>query len=452
MTEASSNDSLATSVHRRRLLQAGGLGALAMGLASRADARARPDAAVLDASAIVPRATLDRLAAQQHAIFNEGQVLPAFDPVRHAARNDVEVHRLSTWTVVPETRERVRVTGLLALPAGARGPLPVVSWQHGTILSFDQVPSGLVRLAEPGFTLREGQDSSETLFNLHRLAGNGYAVVAADYLGKGPLRAGRGEAYGVRAATVQTCTDILDAGLSALRERGVQPGPLMLNGWSQGGLNSQWLHQSLRRQGRAVAATAVQSPFNDISESLRFWTGAERYPDVEGRPYPKMADWVSLCLVVALGSYERNYRLDGLMRTAVRPEFQPLALKFWNDYRLDFDPASPFPTGSTLLVDGFFDRFTHELNSRFLRHVADNRATYWAYDSPIRFYHGLADEAIHPVMACRPLASGGALASGVPVKRASHRATFLASLYGDADTLGGQSNVLDWFESRRTSA
>lgn len=453
---------------RRRLLQAGGLaaagavgvlGAAAAPTAVARDAERVADAGrkpaspraqpTLDAASVVPRATLDRLAAEQHAVFNEGRVLPPFDPARHAARHDVELHRLSTWTTVPETGERVKVSGLLALPVGARGPLPVVSWQHGTILSFDQVPSGLSRLGEPGFVLRPEHHSIETLFNLHRLAGNGYAVVAADYLGKGPWRNGRSEAYGVKAATVQTCTDVLDAGLQALRARGVQPGPLMLNGWSQGGLNTQWLHQALRRQGRAIVATAAQSPFNDISESLRFWTGAERYPDVEGQTYPKLADWVSLCLVVALGSYERHYGLDGLLRSAIRPEFQPLALKFWQDYRLDFDPTSPFPTGPTLLVPGFFERFTHPLNSRFLRHVADNRATYWAYDSPIRLYHGLADEALHPLMATRPLAPGGALATGVPVPRASHRATFLASLYGDAQTLSGQSTVLDWFEERR---
>jgi hypothetical protein len=43
------------------------------------------------------------------------------------------------------------------------------------------------------------------------------------------------------------------------------------------------------------------------------------------------------------------------------------------------------------------------------------------------------------------LAAGGPLATGVPVARASHRATFLASLYGDASSLAGSGNIVEWF-------
>jgi len=47
------------------------------------------------------------------------------------------------------------------------------------------------------------------------------------------------------------------------------------------------------------------------------------------------------------------------------------------------------------------------------------------------------------------LASGGHDMAGVPVKGASHRGTFLASLYGDATVLDGKSTVLDWFNTMR---
>ena len=107
--------------------------------------------------------------------------------------------------------EEVDVTGLLAVPRGLRGPLPLVSWQHGTVLSFDEVPSNLTRLADPAYVVTDEGDSLETLFNVHRLAGRGFALVAADYLGKGPLRHGRGEGYGVREAT--------EIGRASCRER-----------------------------------------------------------------------------------------------------------------------------------------------------------------------------------------------------------------------------------------
>lgn len=151
--------------------------------------------------------------------------------------------------------------------------------------------------------------------------------------------------------------------------------------------------------------------------------------------------------IILLGSYETHYGLDGLIEAAVRPEYGAMARKYWTDYALDFDPNAPFPTSTDLLVDGFFDGFTDERNSAFIRHLACNVASYWHYDSPIRFHFGLADEAIHPEMVARVLSAGGELAIPVQVEGASHRATFLASLYGDEATLAGRDNIVSWFKS-----
>jgi hypothetical protein len=398
----------------------------------------------------VSAARLDALLAEAFPRFNAPMVLPGFDAARHGARHDVEMHRLITEVTVPETGERLKVTGLLALPLGVNGPIPVLSWQHGTVLSFDQVPSGLLRLADPAYKTSDEKDSLETLLNVHRFAGQGYAVIAADYVGKGPLRNGRGEGYAVKGVTVNTCLAMIDAGMARLRALKAQTGPLFLNGWSQGGLNTQWLHQQLRRQARPVAATAVASPFNDLSESWRFWAGVQTFPLPDGvSAYPAMPNWISLCMIVALGSYQLHYKLDGLLESAIRPEFHEMALKYWSDYAIDFDPKKPFPSGRNLLVPGFFERYTDERNSEFLRRLAANTASYWRYDRPIRFHYGLADEAIHPAMVARALSAGGSQASGVAVAGASHRGTFLASLYGESSHLAGKENVLDWFNTFR---
>ena len=198
-------------------------------------------AGMLDTGVTIGRARLDELAQQGYATFNQRQVLKPYDPARHGAGGDVRLHRITTYTQVPETGETVKVSGLLAVPANASGPIPVVSWQHGTILSFVQVPSGLTRLADPGHVLDDAADSTETLFNIHRFASHGYAVIAADYLGKGPYRENRPEGYAVKDASVRTCVDVLNAGLQALRLLGLEPAELFLNGWSQGALNTQWL-------------------------------------------------------------------------------------------------------------------------------------------------------------------------------------------------------------------
>lgn len=145
----------------------------------------------------------------------------------------MELRHLTTSARLPETGEQVQVSGLLALPAGSQGSLPVVSWQHGPILSFDQVPSNLTRLEAEAYELRDNVDSLETLFNIQRFAGNGDAVIAADYPGKGPYREGRAEAYAVKDATVRCCLDVLQAGLQELEKSGLRPSaPDTFHCWS----------------------------------------------------------------------------------------------------------------------------------------------------------------------------------------------------------------------------
>ncbi|WP_244284731.1 MULTISPECIES: S9 family peptidase [unclassified Pannonibacter] len=402
----------------------------------------------IDLSCSVTAQRLDAEVARAFPLFNTPAILPDFDAEKDGARHDVDLHRIVTHTIVPETGENLKVSGLLAVPAGVKGEIPLVSWQHGTILSFDQVPSNLTKLADPAYELTDAADSLETLFNIQRFAGRGFAVIAADYVGKGPFRDGRGEGYGVKDVTVRTCLDILEAGKTSMQSLGLTPSRLFLNGWSQGAINTQWLHQALQAQSTPAAAAAAASPFNDLNEAWSFWAGQLAFaPPAGTSSYPEVPNWVSLCMIIALGSYELQYGLPGLLQSAIRPEFHDMALKYWKTYDSNFDPAQPFPSASNLLVDGFFDRMTDDRNSAFLRHLAANRASYWPYETPIRLYYGLADEAIHPAMVYRALSAGGSQMAGIPVADASHRGTFLAGLYGGGSALAGTENVLDWFNS-----
>ena len=133
-----------------------------------------------------------------------------------------------------------------------------------------------------------------------------------------------------------------------MRSLGLRSSRLFLHGWSQGALNTQWLHQALRAKSRPIAATAVASPFNDLNEAWSFWAGFQTFALPRGvTSYPALPNWISLCMIVALGSYELQYKLTGLLRSAVRPEFQDMALKYWKDYQTDFDPNRRSPPVQT---------------------------------------------------------------------------------------------------------
>ena len=413
--------------------------ALAQGLASKGGM-------TLDGHVLVPKDKLNELVARFYPAFNHNSILPPFSPDRHGARFDVVLRRITTFTRVPETGQQVKVSGLLAVPANVRGRLPVVSYQHGTILSFDQVPSNLLKLGQPGYELSDSEDSLETLFNVQRLAGNGFAVIAADYLGKGPFRQGRSEAYGVKGATVQCCLDILSAGSMGLTQLGLGQSALFLNGWSQGGLNTQWLKQELERRRVSVAATAMQSPFNNLAEALRYWSDPQSVIGI-GSAYPSPPNWVSLCVIIVLGSYREYYKMNDLFRAAIKPKHLPFAEKYWRDYTLTPTDLMAVPKSvSDLLVEGFSERFTHDVDSDFVRKLGESASTYWKYNSPVRFYYGLQDEALHPSMMSLALASAGRFGHGIGVEGASHRGTVLASLYGEGKVVAGESNLLDWFQ------
>ena len=396
---------------------------------------------------MVTTARLDAAVQAAFPLFNVGKILPAFDAATQGARNDVALHRITTPMTVPETGEVLEATGLLALPAGATGVLPLLSWQHGTILSFDQVPSNLTKLADQGYTLSDAADSLETLFNLHRFAARGHAVIAADYVGKGPLRDGRGEGYAVKGVTTATCIAMLDAGRAALLQQGITCDRLFLHGWSQGALNTQWMHQALRSASVPITGTAVASPFNDLNQSWAFWASSQSFPLPPGTTsYPAIPGWVSLCMIVTLGSYERNYGLDGLLEAAIRPEYRGMARKYWTDYRIDPEGTEPLP-----------DRF-RPTRRGLLRPAspttepapscATSRQT--APPTGTTTARSASTSASPTRRSTRrwspaPCPQGGSLATGVPVAAASHRATFLAGLYGDATTLGGHDAIPSWF-------
>jgi hypothetical protein len=291
-----------------------------MALANRVEAAA-PLARAAVKPVRVAKERLNTLAAGFYAVFNENKILAAEFPAKHAARCDVELRRITTVTRVPETGGAGQGERASCHPCRTAGALPVVSWQHGTILSFDQVPSNLMRLEDDSYDLQDNVDSIETLFNIQRFAGNGYAVIAADYLGKGLYRNGRVEAYAVKRASVQCCTDVLQAGTAELRRLGHRPSALFLNGWLQGAVNTQWLKQELQRRGVKVTATATQSRFNNFVETFRFWLDPSFYVRASGgSAYPPTPEWLTPCLVVLPGSYRQYYRLDNLFETAIKPQ------------------------------------------------------------------------------------------------------------------------------------
>ena len=123
-----------------------------------------------------------------------------------------------TYETVDAHGLRTIASGALALPLGVEMPVPLLSYQHGTVVERENVPS---RLNLEGFL--------GVAF-----ATSGYAVVLPDYLGLGDSPGPHPFLHAASEATA--VIDLLRAARTLCASEGIQVSPqLFLVGYSQGG-------------------------------------------------------------------------------------------------------------------------------------------------------------------------------------------------------------------------
>ncbi len=324
-----------------------------------------------------------------------------------APKNAVRLYRVIYTTVIPERdNQPVTVSGLIAVPKGATGNLPVVSYQHGTVFSRTEVPSMI-------------EQSPETRLMIANFAAHGYVMIAADYIGKG-VSTGT-EAYIVPEVTAQACADMLRASRAILADLGIQPGGLFLSGWSQGSYNTLVFLQKLEAQGVAVTAAAMASTPNDIYLLLNRWMNVSSKLDVQ---------WLLGTVCLLIHSYEEYYGLSGLSKAAIKPEYWQVSRDLYTNKITWEEAAKTLPQKTADLVQEEFRNQAAFAHQPFFRQLHDNADYHWRAKTPTRFYYGEIDEVIPPYVAALPVkyqevmdaAKSEAVFAG---SKADHRGTFL---------------------------
>jgi len=339
-----------------------------------------------------------------------------------AAKDAVNLYRITYRSVIPEQGNRpTAASGLLALPATkSPKPLPVVSYQHGTVFSRSEVPS-------------QPMASVETQLVLALFASQGYAVVAADYFGKG--YSNETDSYLVKGSTQQACLDMLRAAQATSIQLGVPFGPIFLSGWSQGGWATMAFLEKLEALGVPVRAAAVASAPLDLYSIINGWLHQSREID---------AAYLPALLALQLNAYEEYYGLPGLANSAIKPEYQKAARALYlNEITWE---ESKLPTRLSDFLEPDFIRSSSAGTTRYWQIVRDNQAWQWRLRTPLRTYWGGADEVTPEYIASLPVASqksmGGAPAAAVAAgEKATHRGTFLKALADQKawfDALRGQ--------------
>jgi dienelactone hydrolase len=332
---------------------------------------------------------------------------PAFTGVAIAATPAtaaVRLFRVTYTSVIPEQGNRPTVaSGLLAVPDGASGPLPLLSYQHGTVYGKEEVPSF-------------PEKSPETQLVLAQFAGQGYAVVAADYFGMGTSP--EPEGYMVKRSHQLATVDMLSAGRFVLADLGIATDRLVLAGWSQGGFVTMALLEALEAAEIPVDAAATASAPVDIAVALNGFLAF---------PRPIDAPWTTTLFILSAFAFEEYYGIPGLARALFLDEAYDVARRAY--LREPLDPKDVPTDLRALIRPDYFDPAVFA-RSAYGRLVAETNAYRWIIETPVRNHFGEADEVITPGLGRLAATYQAAIGAGntrveaVSTGDTDHRGTF----------------------------
>jgi hypothetical protein len=377
-------------------------------------------------------------AERDEFIKSEGQSAgPGYKlPDAPKATNAVDIYTVTYETTIPERKnERVLVSGMVALPRVAdRSKMPLMSYQHGTVYHKYGVPSYAFQSKSP-WPYDHKPESYEGRYMVALFGGNGYGVIAADYVGFG-VDAKNGEAYMIKGVTSQASVDLYRDVKSYLASQKITPSGLFLSGWSQGGHNTSGVLQKFESQGVKVRAVFTAASPNDPFAA----TNAAFF-----HPLPTDSPWFSGMTGQLAFSCEKFGGPVGLARNTLNPEyFDRLASIYTRSYG---SPAGDIKVLGAMLMEwkdkplaSFLKKELRDPSafaaSDYGQCLARNEVFRQDIKADMRMYYGTDDEIIR-----QPLGRLGSdyqiVLKGVPVTQTktnivpiavqggTHRLTFL---------------------------
>lgn len=317
----------------------------------------------------VPR--LNRILTQETPAFTGLPV--AYTPARHP----VKLYRITYPSVIPERGNRPTVaSGLIAIPETVDKALPMVSYQHGTVLSKRSVPSF-------------PDESPETQLMIAQFAGQGYVVIGADYFGMGIST--EKEGYVVMGSHQQACIDLYFASLGVLEKEGIRLQELFVTGWSQGGMVTMAFLEMLESAGIPVRAAATASAQCDALVMLNGFLSFPRKID---------APWVSTMFILSAFSLEEYHGIPGLARALFTPEQYEIARKIY--LKQPFEEKD-FPGDLRKLIRSEYFDPQYLAESAYGRLVGTIHPYRWVVRTPVRMYYGEVDECLSVGLARLPM-------------------------------------------------
>jgi pimeloyl-ACP methyl ester carboxylesterase len=334
------------------------------------------------------------------------QVLLRLAGLRGVAVHDrVDCYRILYPSARPDGRTEI-LSGLLALPRGVR-PRGLVSFQHGTTSDPRDAPSNLSTAGVAAAIL---------------FAGNGYAVVAPDYVGLGASRGP--QPYFIADESSRAVVDLIHA---ARHVSGAPASAPFLTGFSEGGYASLAAQRRMEAAGEPVLAdAAISGAYNLRAISIPFalkggspqsatylalWVRGYAHHDRQ----PLESIFTGPAATLVTGLLDTPHTPDVVVKTLPR------------------DPRALFRADALEALDGRGENW-------LTRALAGNEMGDWPAKAPIRFYYGSRDLDVSPAdsrTAARRMAARGSNVQSVDLGPVDHTGSVLAAA----------PKVLNWLKS-----
>jgi pimeloyl-ACP methyl ester carboxylesterase len=285
---------------------------------------------------------------------------------------NVRLYRVVYETVTP-LGARTRASGALLLPDNVGRPLPLATYQHGTLTKTNDVPSGMSL-------------SSEVTIGI-AFATTGYAAVTPDYLGLGDSP--RLHPYHHARSEATAGVDMLRAARNFCAANGVAlTNQLFLCGYSQGGHATMALFRELETHHTnefSVTACASMAGAYDLSgvTTSNFLSGVS-----QPNPY---------YFLYLLGAFQEVYRIAPSLAAILRPPYDttlPPLLNGNNDGSAinALMPADPVQILKPEYLEAFKTNPRHPLRLA----LQDNDLSLWKPNGKLRLYHCSGDRDVPP--------------------------------------------------------
>ncbi len=281
-------------------------------------------------------------------------------------RYGVKVYKL-TYTTTNTDGKTTTASGVLLVP-DATTKVPLVSYQHGTILSDTDAPSNY-------------QSSSEVYLYTTVFSSLGYIIAAPDYIGYG-ASANLPHTYQQRNGLATASLDMLRASREFIKQQTLNwDNRVMLTGYSEGGYATLALQKKMEEEAPTefnLVGSSCGAGAYDTPAFLRYLAAN----NTDGQATNNRV------YLFVLQTYARIY-------TPTRPYSyyvkEPYATQLTTKSATDLTISGSF---NTILTDSFKQAILNKSDAAFEAALADNDIHDWKPKTPTQLYHGDADNTV----------------------------------------------------------